>query len=109
MSITIIKVTLYNGRPKTSGHVKIHFCTELILFTAALKKTLSNKVHVRVRKAEATGACSYALPFCSQGWFILDQEGQGFDLDSISLKTPQRKRKGTKGEVASKKRKRQTN
>lgn len=61
MSITIIKVTLYNGRPETRGHVKIHFCTELISFTAALK-TLSNKVHLRARKAEATGACSYALP-----------------------------------------------
>jgi len=67
-------------------------------------KTLSN-----VRKVGSNGACSYALPFCSQGWFILDQEGQGFDPDSISLKTPQREGKGTKREAASKKRKGQTN
>ncbi|KAL1248687.1 hypothetical protein QQF64_022005 [Cirrhinus molitorella] len=82
----------------------MHFAQKFLSFTAALK-TISNNSHLRVRKAEATGACRYALPFCSQGWLILDQEGQGFDLDSISLKTPQRKRKGTEGEASKKEKK----
>ncbi len=34
----------------------------------------------------------YALPFCSQGWLILDQEGQGFDLDSNSTEEKERDR-----------------